>query len=120
MNVLLHILFWAAAFGTVTSSIYCLMVVAAAVRFGLRRRREERDALTSTFLPSVSVLKPMHGTEEGLETNLETFFQQDYPDFELLFCARHETDPGLQLARKVGERYPDGVSQRQGLFPREA
>ena len=111
MNVLLHILFWAAAFGTVTSSIYCLMVVAAAVRFGLRRRREEREALTSTFLPAVSVLKPLHGTEEGLEINLETFFQQDYPDFELLFCARHESDPGLQLARKVGERYPDVLAK---------
>lgn len=106
MNVLLHVLFWIAVLGTVTSSIYCLMVLAAAIRFGLRRRREERAAMTSKFFPPVSVLKPMHGTEDGMEHNLETFFQQDYPSFELLFCARQETDPGLQLARKVGERYP--------------
>ena len=106
MNVLLHILFWIALLGTVTSSIYCLMVLAAAIRFGLRRRREERAAATSTFLPPVSVLKPMHGTEDGMERNLETFFEQDYPEFELLFCARHEDDAGLQLARKVGQRYP--------------
>ncbi|MEO6922874.1 MAG: glycosyltransferase, partial [Bryocella sp.] len=27
-------------------------------------------------------------------------------EFELLFCARHETDEGLQLAQKVAARYP--------------
>jgi ceramide glucosyltransferase len=52
------------------------------------------------------MLKPLHGTEPGMERNIETFFEQEYPgEFELLFCARHETDLGLQLARKVGERY---------------
>jgi ceramide glucosyltransferase len=106
MNVLLHILFWIAILGTVTSSIYCLMVLVAAIRFGLRRRREEHAAATSTFLPPVSVLKPMHGTEDGMEQNLVTFFEQDYPDFELLFCARHDSDAGFQLARRVAERYP--------------
>ncbi len=58
------------------------------------------------FLPPVSLLKPLHGTEPGMERNLETFFEQDYPEFELLFCARHDTDEGLQLARRVGARYP--------------
>jgi ceramide glucosyltransferase len=104
MSLLLRILFWVAMVGTVTSTIYCLMVIAAAVRFGLRKRREDRAV--TTFLPAVSVLKPLHGTEAGMERNLETFFEQDYPEFELLFCARHETDEGLQLARAVGARYP--------------
>jgi ceramide glucosyltransferase len=102
--MLLGILFWTAIGGTVTSTIYCLMVLAAALRFGLRRWREERAE--TTFLPPVSVLKPLHGTEEGLERNIESFFEQDYPEFELLFCARQETDEGLRLARRVGERYP--------------
>ena len=104
MNLILQILFCVAMFGTVTSTIYCLMVMAAAVRFGLRRRRESRQE--ATFLPPVSVLKPLHGVELGLERNIESFFEQDYPEFELLFCARHETDEGLQLAQQVGERYP--------------
>jgi ceramide glucosyltransferase len=106
MSLLVQLLFWVAAIGSVTSTIYCLMVLVAAVRFGLRRRREEHAALNSDFLPPVSVLKPLHGTEDGLERNLETFFEQEYPHFELLFCARHESDPGLQLAREVGKRFP--------------
>jgi ceramide glucosyltransferase len=96
--------FWVAAVGSVTSSIYCGMVVVAAVRFRLRRRHEDLEA--QDFLPPVSMLKPLHGTEEGMERNFETFFEQDYPDFELLFCARQETDEGLRLAKTVGERYP--------------
>jgi ceramide glucosyltransferase len=104
MSLLLHILFWVALVGSVTSTIYCLMVMAAAARFGVRKRRE--DSAETTFLPPLSVLKPLHGTEPGMERNLQTFFEQDYPEFELLFCARHDTDEGLRLARRVAERYP--------------
>ena len=104
MRIFLNILFWAAAAGTVTSSIYCGMVLAAAARFGLRKRREDR--MPADFLPPLSVLKPLHGTEPGMERNLETFFEQDYPDFELLFCARFDMDAGLELARTVAQRYP--------------
>jgi ceramide glucosyltransferase len=109
MKVLLHILFWAAAVGSVTSTIYCLMVLAAAARFGMVKRREQNEPLD--YLPPVSVLKPLHGTEEGMERNLETFFEQDYPEFELLFCARHASDEGLKLAERVGQRYPHVVAR---------
>ena len=104
MDLLLQILFWVAMSGTVTSTIYCVMAIAAAVRFGLQKRREDREE--ATFLPRVSMLKPLHGMEPGLERNIESFFEQEYPEFELLFCARQESDEGLQLARRVGERYP--------------
>lgn len=109
MHIVLHILFWVAAVGTATSSIYCLMVIAAAAKFGWRKRRERLSFVEYT--PPLSALKPLHGTEPGMEENLQSFFEQQYPDFELLFCARHETDEGLKLARKVGERYPHVKAQ---------
>jgi ceramide glucosyltransferase len=105
MSQLLQILFWVAMFGTVTSTLYCLMVIVAAVRFWVRKRREDRAE--TMFLPALSMLKPLHGMEPGLERNIESFFEQDYPEFELLFCARQESDEGLQLARRVGARYPE-------------
>ncbi len=104
MHIALRVLFWVAAAGSVTSSVYCGMVVAAAARFALRRRRDE--GVPADFLPRISVLKPVHGTEQGMERNFETFFEQDYPDYELLFCARHDTDAGLRLARRVAAKYP--------------
>jgi ceramide glucosyltransferase len=54
----------------------------------------------------VSVLKPVHGDEPGLEENLASFFQQDYPEFEILFCARHSDDAGLAAASRVAARFP--------------
>ena len=102
-------LFWVAAVGTVTSTIYSAMVVVGAVRFGRRKRRE--DEAPTSFLPAVSVLKPLHGVEPDLEENLRRFFELDYPEFEVLFCARHRTDAGLQLAERVAAGYP-GVRAR--------
>ena len=105
MRLFLQILFWVAAVGSVTSSIYCLMAMVAAARFWLRKRREQ--SAPADFLPAVSMLKPLHGTEEGMERNIASFFEQEYPgEWELLFCARQESDEGLQLAREVGKRYP--------------
>jgi ceramide glucosyltransferase len=104
MKVLLHILIWMAVVGSTTSSIYCFMVLAAAARFGLKKRREQNAP--ADFLPPISMLKPLHGTEDGMERNIESFFEQQYPKFEVLFCARHATDEGLLLAERVGQRYP--------------
>jgi ceramide glucosyltransferase len=105
MSLLLRILFYGALAGTVTSAIYCVMVLVGAVRFAWRKRREERVA--EEFLPPVSVLKPLHGTEPDLEENLRRFFELDYPQYELLFCARYESDAGLQTARRVAAGYPE-------------
>ena len=105
MNLFLRILYYGAIAGTVTSTIYCGMVLVGAVRFARRKRREERTP--PDFLPPVSVLKPLHGVEPDLEENLKHIFEVDYPDFEVLFCARHESDAGLQMARRVAANYPE-------------
>jgi ceramide glucosyltransferase len=89
-------------FGVVTSTIYSLMVVAGALRF----RRGMGVVQDPGFLPPVSVLKPVHGDEPDLERNLSSFFEQDYPEYEILFCARQENDLGLAAARRVIARYP--------------
>ncbi len=104
MSLFLRILFYGAIAGTVTSTIYCGMVLVGAVRFARRKRREE--AAPVDFLPPVSVLKPLHGTEPDLEDNLRRFFDLDYPEYEVLFCARHASDAGLQMARRIAAQYP--------------
>ena len=58
------------------------------------------------FTPPLTLLKPLHGAETGLEADLETFFRQDYPLYEILFCARSGEDAGLETARLVAARHP--------------
>jgi len=67
-------------------------------------QRRKRPEPTST--PKVSILKPLRGIDDQLEENLETFFDVDYPDFELLFCAADPDEPALDVARRVCARHP--------------
>lgn len=92
-----------AAFGTLTSTIYLLLVIAGVVRFQRKRRLAQSAA---DYLAPVSLLKAVHGLEPNLEENLESFFRQDYPEFELLFCARETDDPALQVAQRLARKYP--------------
>src|SRR5258708_26632067 len=100
---MLRIFFLFGVAGILTSTIYIALVLAATIRF--RRRPRTVPA----FMPPVSVLKPLHGAEPGLREFLEGFFQLDYPEYEILFCARHEADPGLAVARDLSEKYPRGT-----------
>lgn len=92
-----------ALLGTLTSTAYLLLVAGGVLRFRRRRRAAMR---AEPLAPPVSILKPLHGLEPNLEENLESFFRQDYPDFELIFCARRADDPGLRLAQSLAARYP--------------
>lgn len=104
MSLFLRIVFYGALAGTVTSTIYCGMVLVGALRFARRKRREERAP--EDFLPPVSILKPLHGAEPDLEDNLRRFFDLDYPEYEILFCARHASDVGLQMAQRIAAEHP--------------
>ena len=57
-------------------------------------------------LPPVSVLKPLKGLEPRLVENLESFFLQDYPEFEVLFGAETPDDPAVAVAREAMARHP--------------
>ncbi|MGA2349386.1 MAG: glycosyltransferase [Terracidiphilus sp.] len=95
-----------AVLGVATSTIYSLMVAFAVLRFRRRSAATRNRISARAFLPPVSVLKPVHGDEPNLEDNLASFFEQDYPEFEILFCARCGDDAGLDAARRVAGRFP--------------
>jgi ceramide glucosyltransferase len=96
-----------AVFGLFTSTIFTGIVLAAVPKY-LRERRAALAQLARRpgFTPPLTLLKPLHGAEPGLPDHLATFFQQDYPEYEILFCARSESDPGLAVARHVAAQYP--------------
>ncbi len=96
-----------AAAGTVTSTIYSAMVMVGAVRFRFAEAAGRSGA--GEFLPPVSVLKPLHGVEPDLEENLRRFFELDYPDYEVLFCARQGADEGLADGGACGGPVPGGA-----------
>ena len=52
------------------------------------------------------MLKPLCGLEPNLEANIESFFRQDYPDFEIIFGTRDRNDAALPVVRNVQQHYP--------------
>jgi len=96
-----------AIFGLITSTVFAGIVLWAVPRF-LHERRAALAALGARpgFMPPLSLLKPLNGADPGLESYLESFFTQDYPAYEILFCARNAGDPGLAIARAVAARHP--------------
>jgi len=109
---MLYALLAFAVFGLITSSVFAGMVLAAVPQF-LRERREAYVASDHEprFTPPLSLLKPLHGAEPGLAEHLATFFEQDYPAYEILFCARSAEDAGLAIARRVAARYAQVPAQ---------
>ncbi len=92
-----------ALLGTLSSSVYLSLVAVAILR---RRLAQKHTVSRQSFSPPISVLKPVHGMEPRLEENLESFFQQQYPVYELIFCARYADDPALQLVERLSAKYP--------------
>jgi ceramide glucosyltransferase len=58
------------------------------------------------FTPPVSLLKPLHGSEPDLESHLQSFFEQDYPEVRDHFLRAQRPGSGLEIARRVAARYP--------------
>ena len=103
-----YVLLGLAVFGLITSTIFAGIVLGAVPRY-LSERHQALAALAVRpgFTPPLTLLKPLHGAEPGLESYLESFFTQDYPEYEILFCAREPSDPGLATARRVASRHPN-------------
>ena len=112
------VLFWRtllgiASFGLVSSTVFLFLALIAAIRFNRRTSQAEEfmASVQSDQLPPVTILKPVHGMEERLERNLESFFQQDYPDYEIIIGARSAEDPAIKLAEMLQARYPQVKSR---------
>jgi ceramide glucosyltransferase len=81
------------------ATVYSLLSIFAALRFLSTRRPEP-----STLEP-ISILKPLAGLDPGLESNLRTCFEQDYPVFEILFAVRDSDDPCVEIVERLREEY---------------
>jgi ceramide glucosyltransferase len=95
-----------ALIGTASSGVFLGLAIAGVIRFRADARRQLASIPDDVDLPPVSVLKPVHGLEAQLKENIESFFQQNYPAYEVLFATDSASDPALEVIREVCARYP--------------
>lgn len=106
MNWLAYFFLGVALLGTLTSSVYLLLTIAGVFRFRSEAKKVRTSLRNEEEFPQVSVLKPVHGMEAQLRENIESFFRQDYPSYEILFAADEDDDDALSLVREISKRYP--------------
>src|SRR5579863_7385378 len=104
---ILYLLLGTALLGIFSSTIFLGLAVAGTIRFHRDAGRARGSQPAAAGLPPVSVLKPVHGAEAQLKENLESFFRQDYPAYEILIAADEADDAALDVVREVSSRYPD-------------
>jgi len=100
-----YILLAAALVGTLSSTVYLGLVLAGVAKFRSDSRKLLNPPAADANLPPVSVIKPVHGLEPQLRENIESFFRQDYPHYEILFGADTADDAALEIVREVSARY---------------
>ncbi len=99
----LNLLFWVLGALAFLEALYSLR--SGVVYLRLFRKFLHRSP--GNFAPPASVFFPCKSVDPDLESNLRAYFEQDYPDFQLLLITGEETDPCVPVFRLFQERYPE-------------
>jgi len=100
--MLIHTVGWLLAGLALCSAGYALLVSRLVDKFG------GDGAGHAASLAPVTLLKPLHFDEPGLEENLVSFVTQDYPaPIQLVFGVQDAKDPAIAIVRKLQARFPD-------------
>ena len=100
-HILLHAVGWLLTGLALCSAGYALAVSRLVDRFG-----KHAAALPASHAP-VTLLKPLHFDEPGLEENLASFVTQDYAaPVQLIFGVQDAKDPAIETVQRLKERFP--------------
>ena len=95
-----------AVVGVVSSSIYYLLCIWSAATF-LRERQAGEGARPTRFLPPISILKPLKGTDPEIYESFRSHCLQDYPEYEIIFGVNDPNDPAVESVKALQREFPD-------------
>jgi cellulose synthase/poly-beta-1,6-N-acetylglucosamine synthase-like glycosyltransferase len=98
--------------------VYSLFSTLGYYRYAKRSRQQYSEG---TYCPSVALLVPCCGDEEGLEENLRALVSQDYEALKVIFIVEDGSDPAVPIIKRVlgsenrsGELVVAGPAERRG------
>lgn len=87
------------------ATLFLLAHLVTVALFLHRLRRPRQQGLFGQ--PFVTLLRPVCGLDPFDEETLRSSFTQDYPRYEIIFCAQSSNDPVIPLVRRLMRDYPD-------------
>ena len=70
----------------------------------LRYFKHELAKPNSDFTPFASIIVPCRGLDDGLEQNLAALFDQDYPNYEIIFVVDDKADAAVPTIEEVSRK----------------
>jgi ceramide glucosyltransferase len=92
------------AFAAAAIVYYVIAFVAGLLWFADRRRQR---ALGLDYTPPATIFKPVCGADADAYENFASFLRQDYPEYQIIFGLREESDPATPIIRRLIADFPD-------------
>jgi ceramide glucosyltransferase len=96
-----------AALGGLSGIGYYLLCILGARSFLLATRHRLQPQGSELFLPPVSILKPLHGTDPEIYDAFRSHCLQDYPEYEVIFGVRDPGDLAVAPVRRLIRDFPN-------------
>ena len=101
MHLLVQTIGWLFVALSLAGAVYALLAASVVGRFAASK------IPAAPLLPPVTLLKPLHFDEAGLEEDLDTFLNQDYAaPIQIVFGVQDVTDPAIAVVRHLMARHP--------------
>ena len=80
--------------------------------------RKELARPHSEYTPFVTIVAPCRGVDDGMRENLKALFEQDVPEYELIFVVDDEADPAVAVVGTASDSDRVGVASRLVIAPK--
>src|SRR5713101_7592651 len=95
-----------AVLGAFSSVNYYALCLWSAAGFLRERKAASEGARPTQFVPPVSILKPLKGTDPEMYESFRSQCLQDYPEYEIIFGVSDPRDPAAELVERLKKEFP--------------
>lgn len=91
----------------IIAGLFSLAFLAYSLATLFVKNHQPSGLLKDKNYPKVSILKPLKNLDDGIEENLESFLNIEYPEFEIFFAVDKINDPIVKIIKKIQKKYPE-------------